>query len=84
MVQRIVVLALVLVAVPRISAAQPSRDWEHMAEDIARRVEREAEQFARQIERNADKFARYLTEMQQRAESRQQQRSNRLATTGAR
>ncbi|HEU4693255.1 MAG TPA: DUF4097 family beta strand repeat-containing protein [Vicinamibacterales bacterium] len=58
--QLTVVLTLVLVAMPRISAAQSSGDWERMAEDIARRVEREAEQFARQIERNADKFARYF------------------------
>ena len=60
MIQRIVVIALVVVAVPSLSAAQSSRDWERMAEDIARRVEREAEQVARRIGRNADQLARYF------------------------
>lgn len=59
MVQRIAVLALVLVVVPRPAAAQ-SADWENLADDIARRVERQAEQFARQVERHADTIARYF------------------------
>jgi DUF4097 and DUF4098 domain-containing protein YvlB len=59
MVQRIAVLALVLVVVPRPAAAQ-SADWENLADDIARRVERQAEQFARQVERHADSIGRYF------------------------
>jgi DUF4097 and DUF4098 domain-containing protein YvlB len=59
MTQRFVVLALALVALPQVSAAQ-SRDLENLADDIARNVERQAEQFAREVERNADKIARYF------------------------
>jgi DUF4097 and DUF4098 domain-containing protein YvlB len=59
MMQRIVVLALVLVAVPQMSAAQ-TRDWEDIAEDIARRVEQQAEQIARNVERQAEQFARMV------------------------
>jgi DUF4097 and DUF4098 domain-containing protein YvlB len=59
MIQRMVALALVLVAVPQMSAAQ-TRDWEDVADDIARRVEREAEQIARNVERQAEYFARYI------------------------
>jgi DUF4097 and DUF4098 domain-containing protein YvlB len=57
--QRIVFLALVLVALPRMSAAQ-ARDWEDVADDIARRVERQAEQIAKNVERQAEHWARLV------------------------
>ncbi len=57
MMQRLVVLTLVLVAVPRLAAAQ-GRDWDDVADDIARRVERQVDQIARQVERQADQWAR--------------------------
>jgi DUF4097 and DUF4098 domain-containing protein YvlB len=59
MTQRIIVLALALVALPHVSAAQ-SRDLDDLADNIARNVERQAEQFAREVERHADKIARYF------------------------
>jgi len=58
-IQRSVIVALVLVAVPRVSAAQ-TRDWDDLADDIARRVERQAEQIARHVERQADQVARFF------------------------
>jgi DUF4097 and DUF4098 domain-containing protein YvlB len=58
-IQRSVIAALVLVAVPRMSAAQ-GRDWDDLADDIARRVERQADQIARHVERQADQVARFL------------------------
>ena len=57
--QRSLIVALVLVAVPRIAAAQ-TRDWDDWAEDIARRFERQADQIARQVERQADQWARQI------------------------
>jgi hypothetical protein len=57
--QRIVFLALVLVALPRMSAAQ-ARDWDDVADDIARRVERQAEQIAKNVERQAEQWARLI------------------------
>jgi DUF4097 and DUF4098 domain-containing protein YvlB len=57
MMQRIVLLALVVVAVPRLAAAQ-TRDWDDLADDIARRFERQVDQIARQVERQADQWAR--------------------------
>jgi Putative adhesin len=59
MTQRIVVLALVLVAMPRMSAAQ-ARDWDDLADEIARNVERQAEQIARNVERQAEQVARFF------------------------
>jgi DUF4097 and DUF4098 domain-containing protein YvlB len=60
MIQRTVIVpALVLVALPHVSAAQ-SRDLEDLADDIARQVERQAEQFARQAERQAERISRYF------------------------
>ena len=59
MTYRSLFVALVLVVTPRLSAAQ-SADWDKVAEDMARRVERQAEQFARQVERRADQWVRYV------------------------
>jgi DUF4097 and DUF4098 domain-containing protein YvlB len=56
-IQRSVIVALVLVAVPRLAAAQ-ARDWDDVADDIARRVERQVDQIARHVERQADQWAR--------------------------
>ena len=56
-IQRSVIVALVLVAMPRIAAAQ-TRDWDDLADDIARRVERQVDQIARHVERQADQIAR--------------------------
>jgi len=56
-IQRSVIVALVLVATPRIAAAQ-TRDWDDLADDIARRVERQFDQIARHVERQADQWAR--------------------------
>jgi DUF4097 and DUF4098 domain-containing protein YvlB len=56
-IQRSVIVALVLVAMPRMAAAQ-TRDWDDLAEDIARRVERQVDQIARHVERQADQWAR--------------------------
>ncbi len=61
-IQRSVVVALVLVAMPRFAAAQ-TRDWDDLADDIARRVERQFDQIARHVERQADQVARRV-EMQ--------------------
>lgn len=58
-VQRSVIVALVLVAMPRMAAAQ-TRDWEDWADDIARRFERQADQIARHVERQADQWARQI------------------------
>jgi DUF4097 and DUF4098 domain-containing protein YvlB len=57
-IQRIVVLALAFVAMPRLAAAQQTRDWDDLADDIARRIERQVDQIARNVERQADQFAR--------------------------
>jgi DUF4097 and DUF4098 domain-containing protein YvlB len=57
MMQRIILLTLVLVAMPRFAAAQ-TRDWDELADDIARRVERQVDEIARQVERQADQMAR--------------------------
>ena len=57
-IQRSVVVALVLVAMPRFSAAQ-TRDWDDLADEIARRVERQVDQIARHVERQADQVARF-------------------------
>jgi DUF4097 and DUF4098 domain-containing protein YvlB len=56
-IQRSVIIALVLVAVPRLAAAQ-GRDWDDVADDIARRIERQVDQIARHVERQADQWAR--------------------------
>ena len=56
-IQRSVVVALVLVAMPRVAAAQ-TRDWDDLADDIARRVERQVDEMTRQVERQADQVAR--------------------------
>ena len=53
------VLILVLVAMPRMAAAQ-TRDWEDWADDIARRFERQADQIAKHVERQADQWARQI------------------------
>lgn len=58
-VQRSVIVALVLVAVPRMAAAQ-TRDWEDWADDIARRFERQADQIAEHVERQAEQWARQI------------------------
>ena len=57
--QRIVFLALALIALPRMSAAQ-ARDWDALADDIARQVERQAEQIAKNVERQAEHWARLI------------------------
>ena len=41
-IQRSVIVALVLVAMPRLATAQ-TRDWDDLADDIARRVERQVD-----------------------------------------
>jgi len=56
-IQRSVIVALVLVAMPRLAAAQ-TRDWDDLADDMARRVERQFDQIARHVERQADQWAR--------------------------
>ena len=43
MMQRIILLTLALVAMPRFAAAQ-TRDWDDLADDIARRVERQVDE----------------------------------------
>jgi DUF4097 and DUF4098 domain-containing protein YvlB len=53
------VLVLAILAVPRVSPAQ-TRDWEELAEDIARRVEHQIDQLARNVERRADHVARLM------------------------
>jgi DUF4097 and DUF4098 domain-containing protein YvlB len=58
-VQRSVIVALILVAMPRMAAAQ-AKDWDEWAEDIARRVERQANQIAKHVEREADQWARQI------------------------
>jgi len=57
MMQRIILVTLVLVAMPRFAAAQ-TRDWDDLADDIARRVERQVDEISRQVERQADQMAR--------------------------
>ena len=57
MMQRIILVTLVLVAMPRFAAAQ-TRDWDDLADDIARRVERQIDEISRQVERQADQMAR--------------------------
>ena len=42
MMQRIILLTLALAAMPRFAAAQ-TRDWDDLADDIARRVERQVD-----------------------------------------
>jgi DUF4097 and DUF4098 domain-containing protein YvlB len=59
MMQKLLVLTLIFVAMPRIAAAQ-TRDWDDLADDIARRVERQVDQIARQVERQADQIARRM------------------------
>ncbi len=59
MIQRTVFVALVLVAMPRMAAAQ-TRDWDDLADDIAHHVERQVDQITRQVERQADQFARFI------------------------
>ena len=56
-IQRSVIVALVLVVMPRFAAAQ-TRDWNDLADDIARRVERQVDEITRQVERQADQMAR--------------------------
>ncbi|HYJ93581.1 MAG TPA: DUF4097 family beta strand repeat-containing protein [Vicinamibacterales bacterium] len=56
-IQRSVIVGLVLVAMPRFAAAQ-ARDWDDLADDIARRVERQVDEMTRQVERQADQMAR--------------------------
>ena len=58
-IQRSVIVGLVLVAMPRFAAAQ-TRDWDDLADDIARRVERQVDEISRQVERQADQMARRL------------------------
>jgi DUF4097 and DUF4098 domain-containing protein YvlB len=60
MVQRIVMFALVLLALPRASAAQASDRVDEIANDIVRQVERQVDQITRQVERQADQFGRFL------------------------
>ena len=57
MMQRIILLTLALAAMPRFAAAQ-ARDWDDLADDIARRVERQVDEMTRQVERQADQVAR--------------------------
>ena len=57
MMQRIILLTLALAAMPRFAAAQ-TRDWDDLADDIARRVERQIDEISRQVERQADQMAR--------------------------
>jgi len=57
MMQRIILLTLALAAMPRFAAAQ-TRDWDDLADDIARRVERQVDEISRQVERQADQMAR--------------------------
>ena len=57
MMQRIILLTLVLAAMPRFATAQ-TRDWDDLADDIARRVERQIDAISRQVERQADQMAR--------------------------
>ena len=56
-IQGSVIVALVLVVMPRFAAAQ-TRDWDDLADDIARRVERQVDEITRQVERQADQMAR--------------------------
>src|SRR5262245_32451811 len=58
-IQRNGVLVVALVGVPQPSAAQ-GRDWEDLADEIARQVERQVDQIARHVERQADQVARYM------------------------
>ena len=60
MIQRTVVFALAVVALPQISAAQSSRNWEDLADEIAHQVERQVDQISRHVERQADQVARYM------------------------
>lgn len=64
---RIVIAVLVLLVVPRLSAAQ-AHDWDDLVDDVTRRVERQAEQIARHVERQADRMARVF---EQRFEAQQ-------------
>jgi DUF4097 and DUF4098 domain-containing protein YvlB len=57
MMQRIILLTLVLVAMPRFATAQTG-DWDALADDIARRVERQVDEITRQVERRAEQMAR--------------------------
>ena len=57
MMQRIILLTLALAAMPRFATAQ-ARDWDDLADDIARRVERQIDEISRQVERQADQMAR--------------------------
>ena len=56
-IQRSVIVALVLVAMPHLATAQ-TRDWDDLADDIARRVERQVDEITRRVERQADQMAR--------------------------
>jgi DUF4097 and DUF4098 domain-containing protein YvlB len=56
-IQRSVVVALVLVIMPRFATAQ-TRDWDDLADDIARRVERQVDEITRQVERQANQMGR--------------------------
>ena len=56
-IQRSVIVGLVLVAMPRFATAQ-TRDWDDLADDIARRVERQVDEITRRVERQADQMAR--------------------------
>jgi DUF4097 and DUF4098 domain-containing protein YvlB len=59
MTQRIVVLALVLAGVPQLSHAQ-TRDWDDLADEIVRRVERQVDQITWHVERQADQVAPFM------------------------
>ena len=59
MMQRVCLLTLALLTLPRLAAAQ-TRDWDELADDIARRIERQVDQIARQVERHADQWARRI------------------------
>ncbi len=56
-IQRNAILVLALVGVPQLAAAQ-TRDWEDLADQIARSVERQVDQIARHVERQADQLGR--------------------------
>jgi DUF4097 and DUF4098 domain-containing protein YvlB len=57
MTQTIAVLAVALALVPQASAAQ-TRDWDDIADDVARRIEQQADRIARHVEQQADQLAR--------------------------
>jgi DUF4097 and DUF4098 domain-containing protein YvlB len=72
-IQRSIFIALIVVALPRLSAAQEP-DWERLADRISRQVERQAELMARSFERRANELAQRI---EQRLEAQRRGRGGR-------